>query len=1284
MIFRTIFSKIFRGIYRFLLMLVRLFINHRLFTSILIIFACLAIADFYFSRHGLPITLQNKLCEYIHQEYKIKLKADSINFGFWNGICIKNTTVWWDSQAPAMTAEELSCSTFSLLTNYRNPGTTQVQLKNAKFFLPWSKKSIITNANVNATIFADWEALAIHSLSCEFFSIPFTISGFVQNPFDLNKLTYFEQITQQKELAKSTPEHPAKESKIDSATPSFSSKAEHLTPFQQLRSHLFQHQDEIQYYLGRLHRSIANQTNSKISLYATIDNQKRSYQIEGIVELHNINLPNLAVRDVEAKIHLNDKEPWHSLLRLIIDQDSHIMTQVTLTPQHQLKINGTGVLTPQILQVIPDANVKKVSEDLSPNYKFYFDMQDFTLDLKKSLNLQALNGKIHFNIPHIVFQQIPLSNIDLHLHFANAPEITALLKGQYSDEEAFKFDCIYHADNQSFKSHGNATLALRSIQTHLPFALPNHFNQFNPKSQILFTGDIRYTPQKKWQVKTSVDALLTSKTLPNAHLVGHVNYQDNLIDITGLQIRTKSPDNLFTGEADAFVATAEGEFHIDLNQGLITSGKFKSKDTDNHLLRLCGIHPRQCRAKESELRLIIYPSTLYNPTHWNLSLNGKIKQITIGNHVNCSEMTFDLAYKENSLFLQRALLNLASPQETQAHYLNLEGDFRYDLSSKMFLGTWIGQFLDQDTEPDNGLRVTGSLTFNKHRLQAKLDPQALAIDQIYRRIFYLAGIPENDIGSRITLHGKPAELSNAVFTLPLRNPKEWRASTDLHLYDSSYIDWKVREAVAHFEINRHEMIFSDISGTTALGEPLHNIYLSLNFFPIILKIKGMANVDPRFAEVFIDYKPVKNIYKRIWDGVVFNPEMPPYVRLDDLQLTYEDETDDLTFKIRGLINAQHFSYNNVAVEEAQANIDINPEEYYDIDNIRIRMPQSSIPTPAPSAPIEYEDPHNPKEPNAIITGKVNFTGDTYPIIHFNLNAQNITPAPLLTAFVPDYAAKLAKLNFIQGNNHSCRGIIQTGTLPKIKLSGQSYLDVVSWDQQFNVQNCHIDWRLQDNNELYWNITRADVFQGKISSTGTYDLMTNKALVTLNLDSISLAQANAFAQLQKQDKTHKNIPQKIEDINHRGYISGMCRVELLKNWSDIPWQINGNGNLHINATNLWNIPLFTGLAKAIDKNSILGVISELDADFQFQGQKIAVNFGTNGTLIALNGTGDYFIDTNKVALRVTGAPLKDWRLFSWLLEPLSWLFEIELHGTPKDYKWYFVRGYKGWFSSKPKK
>lgn len=1285
MILCTLFSKIFRGIFRFCSFLKRLLINHRLFTCILIIFACLSIADFYFSRHGLPTTLRDKLCHYIQEEYQINLKADSINFGFWNGISVKNATVWWDNHAPAMTAEELSCSTFSLLVNYRKPGTTQVQIKNAKFYLPWSREALVSNANVNATIFSDWEALSIHSLSCDFFSIPFSVSGYIRAPFDLKNLTYFESNDEPQKLA----DKPVVQSNITLPTPTttagISPSSEPQAPFQQLRTTLIRHQDQIQHYLDRLHRCIANQTNSKINLYTTIDNQQKSYQIEGLIELHNIRFPNLGMRDIEAKIKLSEKEPWHSQLRIILDQNSHIMAQVTLTPQYLLKINGTGVLTPQILQVIPDANVKQISSELSPDHTLYFDTQDFSLDLKRPLNLQALNGNVHFNIPHIVFEQIPLSNIDLQLEFANNPEITAQLKGDYSTHENFKFSCTYNVDNQSFTSTGGATLSFNTIRNHLPLTLPEHFHLFDAQSQILFKGDIHYTPQEKWQIQSTIDALLTSKVLPNTHLVSNLHYHDNLVDITDLQVRTKSPVKTGAEGADAFVATAKGEFHLDLKQGLITSGSITCNDTDNHFLRLCGIRPNQLRAKESNLRLTLYPSTLYNPMQWNLSLSGKAKEITIGNHINCCELTFDLAYKENVLYLQKALLNLASPEDSQAHYLNLEGDFRYTHANKTLLGTWIGQFHDQIIRPDEGLRVTGSLTLNRHHLQVKLDPQALAIDQIYQRIFYFAGIPENDIGERIVLHGKPAELTNAVFTLPLRNPKQWKASTDLHLYDSSYGDWRVSEATAQFEINRHEMIFSNISGRTALGEPIHHLDLSLNFFPIILKIEGEANIDPRFAEVFIDYKPVKNIYKRIWDGLVFNPENPPFIQLNKLQLTYENDTDDLTFEIHGIIDAQHFSYNNVAIDSARARVDINPAAYYDISNIRIRMPKSSIPTPAPSAPIEFEDPHKPKERDAIITGKVNFTGDAYPIIHFNLDAHNITPAPLLKAFVPDYAEKLAKLNFIQGNNHSCRGIIQTGTLPKIKLSGQSDIAIASWDNQFQIKNCHIDWRLQDNNELYWNITKADVFQGKISSTGTYDLMTSKALITLKLNNVSLAQANAFVQQQKYDNTKEGqMLKEIEDINHRGFISGMCRVELLRNWSDIPWQITGNGNLHINATNLWNIPLFTSLAKAIDKNSILGVISELDADFQFHGQKIDINFGTNGTLIALNGIGDYYIDTNKIALRVTGAPLKDWRLFSWLLEPLSWLFEIELHGTPKDYKWYFVRGYKGWFSGKPQK
>ena len=103
---------------------------------------------------------------------------------------------------------------------------------------------------------------------------------------------------------------------------------------------------------------------------------------------------------------------------------------------------------------------------------------------------------------------------------------------------------------------------------------------------------------------------------------------------------------------------------------------------------------------------------------------------------------------------------------------------------------------------------------------------------------------------------------------------------------------------------------------------------------------------------------------------------------------------------------------------------------------------------------------------------------------------------------------------------------------------------------------------------------------------------------------------------------------------------------------------------------------------MDRPGSLGEITRLDARLTFNGQKVRVaDFETNGTLLALQGNGDYNFATKELLFNIQGQALKDDGLVSWVFSPLSWLFEVQLYGTADNYKWYFPRSLKGWFRDK---
>jgi hypothetical protein len=130
------------------------------------------------------------------------------------------------------------------------------------------------------------------------------------------------------------------------------------------------------------------------------------------------------------------------------------------------------------------------------------------------------------------------------------------------------------------------------------------------------------------------------------------------------------------------------------------------------------------------------------------------------------------------------------------------------------------------------------------------------------------------------------------------------------------------------------------------------------------------------------------------------------------------------------------------------------------------------------------------------------------------------------------------------------------------------------------------------------------------------------------------------------------------------------------------QFAGNGRCRVTETRLWGTPLVSSLARQLSETTPLGRITQIDANFGFNGQQVDANFDTDGTVLALTGEGKYSLRSQDMNFRISGRALKEMKFASWIFKPFTWLLEVELHGTPQNYKWYFVRGVKGWFSDTP--
>ena len=132
------------------------------------------------------------------------------------------------------------------------------------------------------------------------------------------------------------------------------------------------------------------------------------------------------------------------------------------------------------------------------------------------------------------------------------------------------------------------------------------------------------------------------------------------------------------------------------------------------------------------------------------------------------------------------------------------------------------------------------------------------------------------------------------------------------------------------------------------------------------------------------------------------------------------------------------------------------------------------------------------------------------------------------------------------------------------------------------------------------------------------------------------------------------------------------------------QLTGNGKLNIADGNLWTVPILAQLGKLLDitflsrlsggRLSGLGRISALDADLEFKGDRVAVpRFSTDGTILSLQGQGDYWWPTGKVDFSVKGETLSGVNVLWVALKPLSWVFDARLTGTLDKHDWRMASG-----------
>lgn len=548
---------------------------------------------------------------------------------------------------------------------------------------------------------------------------------------------------------------------------------------------------------------------------------------------------------------------------------------------------------------------------------------------------------------------------------------------------------------------------------------------------------------------------------------------------------------------------------------------------------------------------------------------------------------------------------------------------------------------------EEGLAMSGTAVYDL-RAQRLSVPEAegrVRFDRVYACYNTLLELPPVGIVQKIRLRGEPGSFRLQVPPFKLENRPDWKLLFDLEAQNASYDTLEIHHATGRCEIDRKATRFIGLDGIADEG-CLLSLDLTIFHSPLSLLIEKARVVGkPEIISVFIDNQPGKEIYAAIWDKVGWDKEHPTVTELS--RLTYYEDPFGANWQLQleATLKASRASYNGLPIAAAEAHVSLNLPYGMRIDPIIISDGRGEL---TGKAELLFSGTTSCTFAVEEATTAVDYLG--------LLKAIHPDWSPYLDRVVLDPHAKIAcsgNIFFAAPLSYTLQGSLET---PHMVVNGQEFHDLqATWSY--------------DSARFGWDVTRSRYRQGNLRSTGFYDHQSRFGETILNLSQIPLHQFSPFRQ--------GNGGSKPDDM--RGLLQTECKLKFMPGWAGLPYYLEGSGHLALRQADLWSGQLFGNLGKLIamgtlnlfsrDNASALGTISELDADYEFSGSRLIVpTFSTNGTIIALSGSGEYSLLHDRLHFVVSGEALKNVNVVAFMLKPLSWAFDAELVGPAKQPQW----------------
>ena len=452
-----------------------------------------------------------------------------------------------------------------------------------------------------------------------------------------------------------------------------------------------------------------------------------------------------------------------------------------------------------------------------------------------------------------------------------------------------------------------------------------------------------------------------------------------------------------------------------------------------------------------------------------------------------------------------------------------------------------------------------------------------------------------------------------------------------------------RQATTSLNLNAKSLSFKNIEGTLLDGSKVA-LSIGMNFTPFLLEIDDLkVTGDPMVANNFIFSSQGQKIYSQIWEDIRWGKENPPTISIPRIKYYSDDASISWGLVLeKGSIDAKNFQWRSENVNSAILNLEMNLPEEVVLPKIHLNLDAA-----------EFE-------------GSCKFAISGVPYCSFKVDKLHgaLDMRGLLLKFSPELDSVLPDFKIGNDTLLDCEGSSNLFAPYQLEMSGKVKSDSIAV-MGVVANELNGEWSYK-NDVVRVSLKNSKLMGGTFSGGFSYDNNQRCGDFIGQCKGISLER---ILQVASQD----------EKASYPGVVSANCSLRYHLGWGSKQRHFNGLGHISIKDSDIWRVPVINGLGRTLNfaagslfrkENAVnIGKISRADANVAFAGTRLMItDFRTDGTLLALQGSGQYLLDEDAVDFTVNSKILRKINVISLLFRPLTGSFYATLKGPRREAKW----------------